>query len=63
MTPKEIAIRADCALITVLKWCAKPENKVAYTGEGVHRTYNLTDDDYKRVLARPKPGKRAKKKS
>ena len=61
MTPKEMAERAGCAAITAWKWCAKPENKVAYVGDGTHRTYNLTDDDYKRFLQRPKPGKRAKK--
>ena len=62
MTPKEIAKRAGCAVITVRKWCATPENKVAYTGEGMHRTYTLTEADYKRFLQRPRPGKRARKK-
>ena len=62
MTPKEIAKRAGCAVITVRKWCAMPENKVAYTGEGMHRTYTLTEGDYERFLKRPRPGKRARKK-
>ena len=62
MTPKDMAERAGCAVITARKWCAKPENNVAYTGEGIHRTYTLTEDDYERFLQRPRPGKRARKK-
>jgi hypothetical protein len=62
MTTKELAQKAGVCLSTAIKWCANPQNKVAYVGEGYRRTYMPTDDDYKRFLQRPKPGKRAKKK-
>jgi len=63
MTTKEVAVRAGVCTSTVCKWCADPKNKVAYVGEGVRRTYTLTESDYARFLQRPKPGKRAKEQS
>lgn len=60
MTTNEIAERAGCSTVAARTWALK--NGVQYAGSDRAKIYLWTEEDYQRFLARPKPGKRAKKK-
>ena len=54
MTCQEVAKCFETAEITARKWAAA--NGVNFTGEGVRKTYQWTEDDCKRFSERREPG-------
>ncbi|GAB6393298.1 MAG: helix-turn-helix domain-containing protein [Treponematales bacterium] len=60
MTTDEVAKKAGVKTRIIERWAAA--HGVAYTGEGMRKTYNFSEADLQAFLQRPSPGRPSKPK-